>query len=505
VARERLLAALFWGTAAAVVPVALLHFFGREQVYLPGSVHFGVVGASALAATGAAFALTAVGARRKDGRVVLLATAFSVMASLLLAHGLATPGFIVDGFGLAAVTGGLTLPVGGAVLALSALSPFRRPQHVRRLLWFQGTVLAAIAAFSTVGLLAPKLIPGVPDTLSPEAIALLVVGVLFYGVLALRAFRTFLLTRRSADLVVVCGVVWLGAALVAALTLDYWDLGWWLGHGLEVLGIGLIGGVVAWDLHRSAQSRPLMGDLRAAELVSAEEAFLGSHVRALMVRLAEKDEYTEGHTRRVALLAVRVGEQLGLAPGRLRHLAAGGLLHDIGKLAVPDEILKKPGPLTDEEFAVVRRHPEHGFRLLGDLGGFPDAVRRLVRGHHERLDGTGYPQALAADELDLELRILGPCDVYDALVSTRVYRDAWAPDDALGLLRAESGTAFDRRCVQALETVLEQAAAERPAGEPARDDGRAPVSAPAAGEPLPLLPSVPTVYAGTPGRIIRKP
>jgi hypothetical protein len=260
VTRERLLAALFWGSAAAVLPLALLHFFGRTEVSFPGWVHFGIVGASALAATGAAMALTVVGARRRDGRVVLLATGFSTMASLLFVHGLATPGFIVEFTGLAALTGGLTLPVGGAVLAVSALSPFGRPRGVRALLWLQAGLLVAIAVLGAVGLLRPELVPGVPAALSPEAIALLVLGVLFYGVLEVRAFRTFLLTRRWADLVVVCGIVWLAAALVAALALDYQQLGWWLGHGLEVLGICLIGGVVAWDLHRGAQSRPLMGD-----------------------------------------------------------------------------------------------------------------------------------------------------------------------------------------------------------------------------------------------------
>src|SRR5919206_508051 len=111
-----------------------------------------------------------------------------------------------------------------------------------------------------------------------------------------------------------------------------------VGAGALAPGVGLhvlVGGPVAADLYRAAQSRPLHGDLRAAALVSAEEAFLGARVRSLMVRLARKDCSTEEHTRRVALLAVQMGEELGLAPGRLRQLAIGGLLHDIGKLGVP--------------------------------------------------------------------------------------------------------------------------------------------------------------------------
>ena len=163
---------------------------------------------------------------------------------------------------------------------------------------------------------------------------------------------------------------------------------------------------------------------------------------------------TEEHTRRVALRAVQVGEELGLPPHRLRQLAIGGLLHDIGKLRVPDPILKKPGPLTDDEFAVIKRHPEWGRKLLGELGGFAETVRRLVLDHHERLAGDGYPRGIEAGELQLDTRILTVCDVYDALISPRVYREAWTHEQAIALLRKETGEAFDHRCVTALERVL---------------------------------------------------
>jgi two-component system response regulator RpfG len=129
-------------------------------------------------------------------------------------------------------------------------------------------------------------------------------------------------------------------------------------------------------------------------------------------------------------------------------------LHDIGKLSVPDAVLRKPGPLTDEEYALVRRHPEWGIELLTELGGFSEATKRLVLCHHERLDGSGYPRGLGADDLDLDARILGVCDVYDALLSSRVYREAWTPEAALEFLRERSGTQFDSRCVDALGGVV---------------------------------------------------
>jgi putative nucleotidyltransferase with HDIG domain len=230
-----------------------------------------------------------------------------------------------------------------------------------------------------------------------------------------------------------------------------------MGHALELFGVMLLGIPAVLDLRQGGPSRPLVGDLTATELVESEEAFLGPRVRALMVDLAAKDRSTEEHTRRVATLACAVGEELRLPPATLRHLAIGGLLHDMGKLRVPEGILCKPGALTAEEFEAIKRHPEDGARLLGDLGGFDPEVLDLVLDHHERLDGGGYPRGLAGDRIGMATRVLTVCDVYDALVSERVYRPAWEPERALALLHEDTGTAFDPRCVAALERVLARA------------------------------------------------
>jgi putative nucleotidyltransferase with HDIG domain len=454
---DKLAPVLVVGGALAAFPTAAGHFFGGDKVTFGGDLHFVGVGLTALAATVAAVALTVLGARRRDGRTVLVGTAFSVMAALLALHGLATPGILIGSNGVVSFTGGATLPIGGAILALSAVPSLRRPEGVRVLLVVQAAMLTAIIALGATALVAPTLVPGVPEPRSTEAIAVLVVGLAFYAVLAFRAFRTFLLTHRQADLLVVVGIAWLAAALPPAMLMTYMELGWWLGHWFELVGIVLVGLPVALDVRRAAQSRPLAGDLCAADLVRSEEAFLGSHVRALTLSLAEKDAYTEEHTRRVALRAVQVGEALGLSPARLRELATGALVHDIGKLSVSDSILKKPGSLTAEEFEAVKRHSELGYRMLRDLG-FSTTVRRVVLAHHERLDGSGYPHGVSGPAISLDARILAVCDVYDALISTRVYRDAFTHEDAVALLREEAGTKLDRRCVATLERIL---AAER--------------------------------------------
>jgi putative nucleotidyltransferase with HDIG domain len=451
--RQRTVSLLALLAACAVVPGAVIHFFGETEVEIPGGVHFFALGISAGLAAAAAVVLTFSGARRGDARSVLIGTAFSAMAALLAIHGLATPGFIVGMNGLVAFAGAATLPVGGAVLALAVIPELRRPSAVRPVLVLQAVLLAFIVVLGVVGLTNPDLVPGVPEYGSPAAWITLGVGLALFGGLGVRAARTFLLTRRLADLTVVFGLVLLAVSLFPALLMDYEEIGWWIGHAFELIGIGVVGLPVALDLHRGAQSRPLTNDLRASELVSAADAFMGPTVRALLVRLAYKDDYTAEHTRGVALRAVQLGEELGLAPVRLRELAVGGLLHDVGKLAVPNEILQKPGALTDEEFDAIKRHPELGSELVRELG-FSAQVARLVLDHHERLDGTGYPRGLGAPDLDIETRILAVCDVFDALLSKRVYRDAWRLDDALELISRESGTKFDPACVDALERVI---------------------------------------------------
>lgn len=489
-------------TAGICLPAAAVHFLlGESQAPVGYVAHFVVVLAAATVAGAAALALTAVGAARSDGRIVVVGSAFSVMTALIAVHGLATEDVLVgEHEGLMALAGGAALPVGGAVLSLSALPNLRRPGTVRWLVYLNCAALAVIAGLAIFGILDPGAIPEVPRAASPVAIVALVLGAAFFGVLLVRATRTYALTRRRADLAVACGLTALTAALGLQMLFEAWSWGWWIGHGLEFAGIGLVGVPVALDIRRAAGSRPLIGDLRGADLVAREEAYLGAQVRALMVRLAQKDPYTEGHTRRVAGRAVEVGETLGLPPATLRELAIGGLLHDIGKLGTPDEILKKPGALTGAEYDVIKGHPAAGNRLLAELGGFSPQVRRLVLHHHDRLDGRGYP-GIGGDQIDFPTRVLTVCDVYDALVSKRVYREAWSSGRALELLHDESGTAFDPRCVAALERLVspdgetEEFAKRREpvesAAQPLRRDGagppraRRPADLPRRGAPAP--------------------
>jgi putative nucleotidyltransferase with HDIG domain len=438
----------------AAAPAVLVALLGKTMVMPPAGVHFGVGLAGAGLAAVAAATLTLAGRRSVDGRAMLLGTAFSTMTALLGVHAMATPGVLIGPNGVIAFAGGLGIPVGTALLALTALPALRRTRNVKPLMILQVVLGGTVLGLAAIALSFPSVVPQVPTAGSDAAYALLACGLSFCVLLTHRATRTFWLSRRPADLLVAVGCIWLGVALVATLVIGPMTLGYYLGHGLELAAVGMIAIPAARDIARTGASFPLVGDLSATDLVASEEAYLGPRVRALMVRLAERDGSTEEHTRRVAILAAQVGEELKLPATTRRHLAVGGLLHDIGKLSVPLEILRKPSGLTDEEYAAIKRHPEAGRRLLEELGGFSPTVLDLVSDHHERLDGRGYPRGMTEEELPLHTRILAVCDVYDALVSDRVYRAAWTPERAFELLRDDAGSAFDGRCVKALARVV---------------------------------------------------
>lgn len=161
-----------------------------------------------------------------------------------------------------------------------------------------------------------------------------------------------------------------------------------------------------------------------------------------------RDDVTEGHSRRVTELTLAIAQELGVADEELVHIRRGALLHDIGKLAVPDRILLKSGKLTEEEWAVMRKHPTHARDLLSSVPFLQPALD-IPYCHHERWDGTGYPSGLKGEEIPLSARIFAVADVWDALRSDRPYRAAWSEEEALDHIRGRAGVHFDPEVVEA--------------------------------------------------------
>lgn len=150
-----------------------------------------------------------------------------------------------------------------------------------------------------------------------------------------------------------------------------------------------------------------------------------------LARLKTKDDYTYMHSVAVCGLMVALGRHMGLPDDQVREAGLAGLLHDVGKMQMPLEVLNKPGALTDAEFSVMRSHPERGFELLKDGSNVPPSALDVCLHHHEKVDGTGYPHKLAGDQISVLARMGAVCDVYDAITSTRPYKSAWDPAGSL--------------------------------------------------------------------------
>ena len=176
-------------------------------------------------------------------------------------------------------------------------------------------------------------------------------------------------------------------------------------------------------------------------------------IKSLALAIDAKDQYTHQHILRVQRYAVAAAKHLGLSGLELEAINTGALLHDIGKLGVPEYVLLKPGRLTDEEFAKIKQHPEIGAAIL-DPVEFPWPVLPVVRSHHEKWDGTGYPDGLAGEDIPRTARILAVADVYDALTSSRSYRNAWTHERACEVIKKDRGTHFDPMIADAFLEVI---------------------------------------------------
>jgi len=177
-------------------------------------------------------------------------------------------------------------------------------------------------------------------------------------------------------------------------------------------------------------------------------------VQMLARAMEAKDAYLRGHSVRVSRYAVETGRLLGLHETELDQIRIGGELHDIGKIGTREALLQKPGSLTDEERHQISEHPELGERMLAPLARESPVVLRIIRSHHERLDGSGFPDGLRGNDIPLEARIVAVADSFDAMTSERPYRDPRAPDEALRELQRVAGSQLDPDAVEAFSAAF---------------------------------------------------
>jgi two-component system, cell cycle response regulator len=200
---------------------------------------------------------------------------------------------------------------------------------------------------------------------------------------------------------------------------------------------------------------PAVNVLEDSSASSREDVALIGTVEALAALVEARDQYTGEHTEGVACLASQIALALGLPASEARIIGLVGKLHDVGKVAIPDAVLQQPGPLSDEEWVLMRTHPAVGSDVVNRIPSLR-VVAPSIRGHHERWDGNGYPDKLAGKDIPLGARIVAAADAYGAMTTDRPYRKACSPEQALSELKRCAGTQFDPEIIEALEKVLRE-------------------------------------------------
>lgn len=391
--------------------------------------------------------------RREMAEVGLLGTALMAASVLPLVHGLVTPDVLygtTEAFDAAAF---LALPVAVLVAAplLSPRSEFGRwaARH-----WRDWTLLSLVGVFVLASVLvyAPNLI-SMPGPSDPLTIVFAVSMMLALGSLSLRQLRFFELGRQPSNLIASASIALLSVtALLPMSTKPYAPGFWWL-HLAGALGVlgACVGMAVSNRMSRSAQD--LLAPLLVRDPLAAFELGLSPVVHHFVSDLEVKDQMTRDHVVRTSELAMRVGERFRMSAHELRQLGLAAMLHDVGKVEVPDEILQKPGPLTVDEYEVVKLHSIDGERMLRAEPALASAAP-IVRSHHERMDGTGYPDGLAGREIPLGSRIIAVCDALDAMTHDRQYRQAMPVKLAFAILRENAGSQWDPAVVEQVVSVL---------------------------------------------------
>jgi putative nucleotidyltransferase with HDIG domain len=267
--------------------------------------------------------------------------------------------------------------------------------------------------------------------------------------------RRWLLSRDKVALALMVAS-WLSTESIASLQLGrLWRLSWWDYHVLLLIGFSAAVYAVVAGYRRSRSAEGVFSSVVLRDTLDQIEHGYPDALRPLVTAVEARDSYTRGHSTRVAELSVRIGEHMAVRPDVLRALAQGGLLHDIGKIGVPDLILNKPGVLTPEERAEIENHPTVGWEIVRQAPSLRGALA-IVRHHHERVDGTGYPERLKGEEIPFEARIAAVADVWDALTSDRAYRPAWPTERALAMMVAGRGTHFAPDVLDALLELLDR-------------------------------------------------
>ncbi|WP_336776965.1 HD-GYP domain-containing protein [Paenibacillus sp. MMO-58] len=443
---------LLLSLAVPLIVFMVLHMNPEWDYHLHSpNVHFYVVSIVSGLAFALAVAVGVAAIRLRNLKISFLSLSFVSLAALFLVHGLSTPREAYHTTALPSNAAQMSILLAVMWLWLSSMSSDRRviswlSAHQRWLLPIWTVSIAVICALLWLFSDQMSWLQMKQGPIKWTA-TLLIVGL--NGWTMYRYLETYLSTRFPLQLAIVYSSGWMIVAQFINVTGKMWMLSWWIYHLLLLASISAMIVGIYYQYRSSGSYTKSLKQLFQNDPKEWIHAYMSPAVRELIRTTETRDAYTAGHNYRVALYAIQLGEELGLNSDQLRAIAQGGIVHDIGKLIVPDNILNKPGKLTPEEREVIEKHPVTGFNLCRRLG-FMQEELAVIRSHHERWDGSGYPDALSGDNIPLLARVTAVADVYDALTSSRSYRAALSHEEAMAIILKERGKHFDPLCVDAL-------------------------------------------------------
>jgi putative nucleotidyltransferase with HDIG domain len=412
--------------------------------------HFYIVSLVSFLASIIAAAVGITGRRIRNIQVSFLSLSFLSLGLMFSIHGLSTPNFIHGFTHLPGISAQLSMLLATIWIWLSSM-PSDHPLVgflAKRHRFLLPTWTIALTVFGAVGMIYPNIVDIIPLNVNPLNGVITILILVLCSITIYRYYQSYRYTRFPLQISIVYSSGWIMVSQVIMVRGVMWTFSWWIYHflllaSMIIMLIGLmkqyaVNGTLTKSIHSLFTNDPFE---RITNSISPS-------VKKLVTDTEKKDTYTAGHTIRVTMYALKLAEELGMKPEQLRAIVQGGLVHDVGKIKVPDEVLNKPGKLLDEERALIEKHTLYGYDMCRNLG-FMSEELSIIRSHHEKWDGSGYPDRLKGNEIPIYARIMAVADVYDALTSERSYRKAWTHLDTMKYLKENKGTHFEPECVDA--------------------------------------------------------
>jgi putative nucleotidyltransferase with HDIG domain len=443
-----------WPLTAVLVPYILFECFKmgfiKDLIFDVPMGHFYIVSLVSFLASIISITIGIAGRRIRNIKISFLSLSFLSLGLMFATHGLSTPHFIHGETHLPGIAAQLSMLLATFWIWMSSMPSdhamvafFVKRQRFLLPIW-----TIALGIFCLIGMLNPNVADIIPLNVKPLNVILTIV-ILFLNFTSIyRYYQSYKYTQFPLQISIVYSSGWIMVSQVIMVQGKIWNFSWWIYHflllaSMIVMLIGLI--------KQYAVKGTLSESIRSLFTNDPLERITNSiapSVKALVTATEKKDTYTAGHTFRVTMYALKLAEELHLKPEEQRAIVQGGLVHDIGKISIPDAILNKPGKLVPDERILIEKHPLTGYDMCTNIGFMKEELS-IIRSHHEKWDGTGYPDKLKGNDIPIFARIVAVADVYDALTSDRSYRKAWVHHEAMKYLKENKGTHFDPQCVEA--------------------------------------------------------